>query len=98
MIRGMTAGSRVFEVFIVLPNFQCPLLFKFHVSFQYLSIQPKIDLVNGYTIPFDKLTGEIRFENVTFAYPSRPDQIVLRDFSLTLKPGQTGIQIYSVYS
>lgn len=33
--------------------------------------------------------GEIRFENVTFAYPSRPDQIVLRDFNLTLKPGQT---------
>lgn len=46
-------------------------------------------MVSGYTIPFDKLTGEIRFENVTFAYPSRPDQIVLRDFSLTLKPGQT---------
>lgn len=46
-------------------------------------------MVSGYTIPFDKLTGEIRFENITFAYPSRPDQIVLRDFSLTLKPGQT---------
>lgn len=68
MIRGMTAGSRVFE---------------------YLAIEPKIDLIKGSTIPFDKLTGEIRFENVTFAYPSRPDQIVLREFNLTLKPGQT---------
>lgn len=68
MIRGMTAGARVFE---------------------YLAIEPKIDLINGSTIPFDKLTGEIRFENVTFAYPSRPDQIVLREFNLTLKPGQT---------
>lgn len=26
---------------------------------------------------------------MTFSYPSRPDQIVLRDFNLTLKPGQT---------
>lgn len=92
MIRGMTAGSRVFEVFIHFylqhSMFHIQIL-KFHVSFQYLSIQPKIDLISGYTIPFDKLTGEIRFENVTFAYPSRPDQIVLRNFSLTLKPGQT---------
>lgn len=61
----------------------------FSYSIQYLAIQPKIDLIQGATIPFNKLTGEIRFENVTFAYPSRPDQIVLRDFSLTLKPGQT---------
>lgn len=68
MIRGMTAGARVFE---------------------YLAIEPKIDLIAGATIPFDKLSGEIRFENVTFAYPSRPDQIVLREFNLTLKPGQT---------
>lgn len=68
MIRGMTAGSRVFE---------------------YLAIEPKVDLIKGATIPLDRLKGEIRFENVTFAYPSRPDQVVLRNFNLTLKPGQT---------
>lgn len=54
-----------------------------------MAIEPKIDLITGSTIPFDKLNGEIRFENVTFAYPSRPDQIILRNFYLTLKPGQT---------
>lgn len=59
------------------------------LSLQYLSIQPKIDLINGTTIPLNKLRGEIRFENISFSYPSRPDQIVLRDFNLTLKPGQT---------
>lgn len=37
----------------------------------------------------DRLRGEIRFEDVSFSYPSRPDQIVLRNFNLTLKPGQT---------
>lgn len=59
------------------------------LSFQYLSIQPNIDLIYGSTIPLNQLHGEIRFENVSFHYPSRPDQIVLRDFNLTLKPGQT---------
>lgn len=54
-----------------------------------MNIEPKIDLINGSTIPFDQLSGEIRFENVTFSYPSRPDQIILRNFNLTLKPGQT---------
>lgn len=56
---------------------------------QYLSIEPKVDLISGATIPFTQLNGEVRFENVTFAYPSRPDQVILRDFNLTLKPGQT---------
>lgn len=57
--------------------------------FQYLAIEPKIDLISGSTIPLDKLNGEIRFENVSFSYPSRPDQIILSDFNLVLKPGQT---------
>lgn len=40
-------------------------------------------------IPDDKLKGEIRFENVSFEYPSRPGQLVLKKFSLVIKPGQT---------
>lgn len=68
VIRGITAGSRVFE---------------------YMLVKPKIDLIAGEIIEDDKLRGEIRFENVSFAYPTRPDQIVLKDFSLTLKAGQT---------
>lgn len=67
-IRGMTAGSRVFE---------------------YLSIEPKISLMKGLIIPDEHLKGEIKFENVTFTYPCRPNQVVLKDFSLTLRPGQT---------
>ncbi|XP_055839508.1 mitochondrial potassium channel ATP-binding subunit [Episyrphus balteatus] len=68
MIRGLTAGSRVFE---------------------YLQLQPKVDLLRGYEIPTERLSGEIRFDNVSFAYPTRPDHIVLKDFSLTLRPGET---------
>jgi ATP-binding cassette, subfamily B, bacterial len=33
--------------------------------------------------------GEIVFANVQFAYPSRPDQLVLNDFSLEVRPGET---------
>jgi len=33
--------------------------------------------------------GEVRFENVSFRYPSRPDALALADFSLEVKPGET---------
>ncbi|HTN40752.1 MAG TPA: ABC transporter transmembrane domain-containing protein, partial [Asticcacaulis sp.] len=33
--------------------------------------------------------GDIRFQDITFAYPSRPDQLVLDGFSLIVKPGET---------
>ncbi len=32
--------------------------------------------------------GDVRFEHVSFAYPSRADTTVLKDFSLSLKPGE----------
>lgn len=35
---------------------------------------------------------KLEFRNLTFAYPSRPDVIVLRNFSLTISPGEfTGV-------
>lgn len=68
VIRGITAGSRVFE---------------------FMNVQPIVDLVEGSIIEDKDLKGEIRFENVSFAYPSRPDQVVLKNFNLTLKSGQT---------
>ena len=33
--------------------------------------------------------GEVSFQNVTFHYPSRPDQAALSDFTLDVKPGET---------
>jgi ATP-binding cassette subfamily B protein len=33
--------------------------------------------------------GEIAFENVAFAYPSRPDQLALDGFKLAVRPGET---------
>lgn len=34
-------------------------------------------------------TGALSFDNVTFRYPSRPDQPALENFSLAVKPGET---------
>jgi len=35
-----------------------------------------------------RLRGEIRFENVSFAYPTAPERRVLHDISLHLRPGE----------
>jgi len=37
----------------------------------------------------DPPRGEVRFDNVSFHYPSRPDALALADFSLEVKPGET---------
>lgn len=36
----------------------------------------------------DQIRGQIKFENVSFAYPSAPDKPVLKNVSLTVEPGQ----------
>ncbi|MBK5105584.1 MAG: ATP-binding cassette domain-containing protein [Burkholderiales bacterium] len=37
----------------------------------------------------DRKIGEVRFDRVSFHYPSRPDALALADFSLEVKPGET---------
>ncbi|XP_041379810.1 LOW QUALITY PROTEIN: mitochondrial potassium channel ATP-binding subunit-like [Gigantopelta aegis] len=67
IVRGMTAGSRVFE---------------------YIQLVHNIPVSDGHVIPSNELIGKVEFRNITFSYPSRPDQVVLNDFSLNLPPGQ----------
>ncbi|RJY09429.1 ABC transporter transmembrane domain-containing protein [Aurantiacibacter aquimixticola] len=33
--------------------------------------------------------GALAFDNVTFCYPTRPDECAIRDFTLTVEPGET---------
>lgn len=35
------------------------------------------------------MRGELRFDGVTFHYPTRPDAAALHDFTLTIRPGET---------
>jgi len=36
-----------------------------------------------------RATGHVRFEQVRFSYPSRPDSLALDDFNLDIRPGET---------
>ncbi|EPS62551.1 hypothetical protein M569_12239, partial [Genlisea aurea] len=51
---------------------------------------PKIDPynLNGH-IPESSTAGEIEFRNIRFAYPSRPETLVFKDFSLRIPSGRT---------
>nr|KAG5692158.1 hypothetical protein BaRGS_020706 [Batillaria attramentaria] len=53
MVRGASAGARVFE---------------------YINMEPAVQLSGGKTIPYHALLGSIQFKDVTFSYPTRPEQ------------------------
>lgn len=52
--------------------------------------QPPIDTWDaaGKRIPQQSAGSHIELRNVSFRYPLRPDRLVLRDFSLSVRPGQ----------
>lgn len=54
--------------------------------FELLHRAPAIPPHSGKTI--ESVQGEVRFEGVDFAYPSRPDARVLEDFNFTLEAGK----------
>ncbi|GAB5366375.1 hypothetical protein AAMO2058_001138300 [Amorphochlora amoebiformis] len=53
--------------------------------FRFMSRSPTI--ASGPKIS-KKISGRVTFEGVSFAYASRPDQKVLRDFNMTIEPGK----------
>jgi len=53
--------------------------------FELLDQDPDIDGVRGETLKTSK--GHIKFENIDFSYPTRPDNMVFRDLNLEIKPG-----------
>lgn len=57
--------------------------------FEMIDRVPLIDGENTNGIVLDKVRGELDFEHVQFAYPSRPDSTVLKDFNLKVGAGKT---------
>ena len=56
--------------------------------FELLATQPQIKAPSSpQTLPVAR--GEVQFDNVTFEYPMRPGVSALRNFSLSIKPGET---------
>lgn len=69
-IRGMSAGSRVFE---------------------YIELQPQIPLKgdeDAVKMNLDDFVGNVVFDGVSFSYPTRPEQEVLRNFSFHAPAGK----------
>ena len=56
--------------------------------FEYINLTPTIRRSGGKTIPYHSFFGDIEFKNVSFTYPTRPDQIVIDNLSLKIKGGQ----------
>ncbi|CAA3030365.1 ABC transporter B family member 15-like [Olea europaea subsp. europaea] len=50
---------------------------------------PKIDSENLEGQILQNVSGEVEFKHVEFAYPSRPESIILKDFNLKIPAGKT---------
>ncbi|KAK5981121.1 ATP-binding cassette transporter sub-family B member 8, partial [Trichostrongylus colubriformis] len=57
-------------------------------AFEFVNLHPTIRHDDGVCIPYHSLCGEVRFENVAFAYPTRPDHNVFECLNLTIPAGQ----------
>lgn len=57
--------------------------------FEYLALEPTIPVGGGGRIPYHSLIGRVDFMDVTFSYPTRPGQQVLKKLNLTLPPCKT---------
>lgn len=58
-------------------------------AFQFINMEPKIPLTGGKIIPYHSLVADVKFSDVTFAYPTRPQQVILKDFNLSIPAGKT---------
>ncbi|MBI1201583.1 MAG: ATP-binding cassette domain-containing protein [Rhodopseudomonas sp.] len=57
--------------------------------FEILSVEPEIKAPPQPVALPKPARGEVAFDNVRFAYPTRPDADVLNGLSFTVKPGET---------
>ncbi|CAB4481222.1 uncharacterized protein OCT59_003157 [Rhizophagus irregularis] len=104
VVRGEQTGGEVLNVFFAIimgafsignaaPHFSsvANALGAAKNLFSVIERVPIIDssLNTGKKINKSEFKGHIEFKNINFHYPSRPDVQVLKDFSLTIEPGQT---------
>ncbi|XP_045484929.1 mitochondrial potassium channel ATP-binding subunit [Pieris rapae] len=57
--------------------------------FEYINKEPQMDTSGTKTIKYHEFHGDIEFKDVTFAYPTRPDAVVLNNFNLKIPAGKT---------
>lgn len=47
---------------------------------------PKIDVENMEGMILEEISSKVEFKKVNFSYPSRPESVVLKNFTLTISP------------
>jgi ATP-binding cassette subfamily B (MDR/TAP) protein 1 len=57
--------------------------------FRIIDRKSKIDNLSETGLKPDRVVGDIRFENITFSYPNRPNIRILDGFNLSIKNGHT---------
>ncbi|CAH0713122.1 unnamed protein product, partial [Brenthis ino] len=57
--------------------------------FEYINKKPQMDTSGTKTIKYHEFHGDIEFKDVTFAYPTRPEAIVLQNLNLKIPAGKT---------
>ncbi|XP_058768786.1 ABC transporter B family member 15-like [Vicia villosa] len=50
---------------------------------------PEIDSISAKGEILENVSGEVKFDNVEFAYPTRPETVILKKFSLKIPAGKT---------
>ncbi|XP_047169778.1 ABC transporter B family member 21-like [Vigna umbellata] len=99
---GKASSSDVFRVFYALmmaaiamsqSSFMAPAASKGKSSvasvFAILNQKSRIDPSDESGMTLEEVKGEIEYSHVTFKYPTRPNVVVLKDFSLTIQAGET---------
>lgn len=57
--------------------------------FRVIDHKPEVERNNGSGVELESITGQVELRNVDFAYPSRPENLVLDNFSLVVPAGKT---------
>ncbi|RZF41361.1 hypothetical protein LSTR_LSTR000075 [Laodelphax striatellus] len=57
--------------------------------FQLINQESSIPISGGSTIPYHSLIANVEFKDVSFSYPTRPEQVILKNFNLSLPAGKT---------
>ncbi|KAE9548663.1 hypothetical protein FO519_008121, partial [Halicephalobus sp. NKZ332] len=87
----MAIMSGAYHLGTASPHLMVLLTARVAASTVYKTIErvPKIDPYSPDGRKIYDLKGRIEFKNVSFRYPTRPEEKVLKNFSFTVNPGQT---------
>ncbi|KAI5746061.1 hypothetical protein M8J76_016856 [Diaphorina citri] len=84
-LNGMVLGTLYFGGHLMASN---TLTAGDLMSFLLINLKPHISSEGGQILPTENLVPEVQFNDVTFAYPTRPSQTILKDFNLRIPAGQ----------